>query len=637
VTDPNTNYWQMMGWWDNGTDILAVYMATLTAVSGSPVDLSISTAWTGEMTTQVLEIDGGGPGTWYSSITQWDHNSGTSMPYIGLTQAYQHEVWIGVTNASGGNPTVSDPNPYEGWGSQNNQLLNYNLDLGGVSGYSYTAVAASQDGASAFDTFSMLIYFTPSGGSPAAPSAPVLQAPSPSLAYDYNAGYDFYYTYITGGDGPELYYQMRLKQGSNPYGYFNGTDFSSSTPVNVASVNGLIEVPSGLIPDGFTYDWSVASVDAGGTGPFAADESIVATSGPAVSVSTGSTLSGNTEIDWSVTFGGSGSQAAWQVITYSADQVAALDFVPGVGPNLDDSGYQTANDTLYTLATPVPNGTVCTSYVFITQTPGLQVGVGNVSYTISDGTAPSQPTISAVLATDPTTGVPAIMITVNDPDLGGDPAVGVIIIRDDATSLTNANYSTPGAISGTAVFYDLEIAADVAYQYYAVTVDAYDVFSPQSDWTTPVSVAGVTTYGPAIPAFYMWIPSAPGTVLSLHLASKASGSTSIASGGDAVWVVDRPEDQGIFQPFGRPDSVVVRGDMRSEQFDLDLVFLSQAEWNAFDNMRNQQKTVALRSDMSATIGYYALGGTRPAAILRGDRRTKPIRQVTITCTPVAKP
>ena len=74
----------------------------------------------------------------------------------------------------------------------------------------------------------------------------------------------------------------------------------------------------------------------------------------------------------------------------------------------------------------------------------------------------------------------------------------------------------------------------------------------------------------------MWIPSNPSGAIQLRLASRASGANSVASGGDAVWVIDRPEDQGIFQPFGRKDSVVVRGDIRDEQFDLDLVFIGNA-------------------------------------------------------------
>jgi hypothetical protein len=135
----------------------------------------------------------------------------------------------------------------------------------------------------------------------------------------------------------------------------------------------------------------------------------------------------------------------------------------------------------------------------------------------------------------------------------------------------------------------------------------------------------------------MWIPSNPSGAIQLRLASRASGANSVASGGDAVWVIDRPEDQGIFQPFGRKDSVVVRGDIRDEQFDLDLVFIGNAEWNAFDAMRNLQQTVALRSDMTSAVNYYVLGGTRPVMILRGQRFTSPIRQVTITFTPVLKP
>jgi uncharacterized repeat protein (TIGR02543 family) len=103
---------------------------------------------------------------------------------------------------------------------------------------------------------------------------------------------------------------------------------------------------------------------------------------------------------------------------------------------------------------------------------------------------------------------------------------------------------------------------------------------------------------------------------------------------------DKPEQQGVFQPLGRRTTLVVRGELLEETFDLSMTFGGDNDraWKAFNALRERQVTVMLRGDMPDDIYYVALGSSRPAVLNRtGDRRSNPSRTLTIRCNPVERP
>lgn len=629
--------WALVGRYDNGTDVLELWWGVVTTQGAASITLT--TTWTGGVTTEVAEFTTDVPATWTldgaASITSGPGLGLTAVPFATLTPATTGELRIDVVNAAGGTPTVVDPNPYEGWGSQSNQLVNY-VTNAGTAGVPFTPAAGQQAVPAAWCIVGTLVKATPTGAAGLPPLAPTLTSPLPSAVVDLQRGWIFGWTYYTGGSAPETGYQLRQKIGAGAYTYWNAVGFGwSSSPVtNSPSNNGFAVIPASRFTDGNSYDWSVASVDTGGVGPFASDSTVIAAASPRVTLLApfGSyTTNGTPTVMWTTTFAAGETQSALRVATYSLAQYSAPGFVPFSGPSLDDSGIVSSSASTYTIVQSLPNGAVCRVYVTVWQGPDSAYGTDTSDFTMTI-TAPSAPMISAVASTNPTSGAPAVAVTVLDTGTGGLAAASIVVGRGDGTYLTNASLAAPHAIAphSTTVLYDHETPDLRSYSYTAWAVSAGGIFSASSGWSVPVVVNNA--------GFYMWIPSNPDGAIKLHLASRVS-SASVASGGDAVLVINRPEDQGVFKPFGRSDSVVVRGDMRDEEFDLTLVFLNNVEWNAFEAIRNQQRTVCVRTDMSNKIYYVALGETRNVAILRGDRLDPagPIRQLTITCTPVAKP
>lgn len=255
-----------------------------------------------------------------------------------------------------------------------------------------------------------------------APAAPTLLTPANGAYLDIAAsGGPFTVQYNSNGSlGGETGYHFRRKLSGGSYSYWNAATpaFQSSDVANTSTSMSLT-FPSAAWTDGNTYSWSWASVDAGGTGPYAADFVVNSQVGPSVTVSapTGTWATNQTPtVTWSDSLAPGGAQLTYRVVTYSPAQYSAPGFTPGVGPSLDDSGVVNGSAATYTVATPIPNGTAVESYVQITQTPGGQLSAwAFTAYTIMLDT-PATPTITAVAGNDPTTGCPRVVITVQCQD-----------------------------------------------------------------------------------------------------------------------------------------------------------------------------------------------------------------------------
>lgn len=77
-----------------------------------------------------------------------------------------------------------------------------------------------------------------------------------------------------------------------------------------------------------------------------------------------------------------------------------------------------------------------------------------------------------------------------------------------------------------------------------------------------------------------------------------------------VFKLTKKEEQSVYEPLGRPMPVVVRGVMRGERFPMTVDFLTIAEWQKFEALRNQQVTLLLQRGYSNEEWYGVIGAQR---------------------------
>lgn len=247
------------------------------------------------------------------------------------------------------------------------------------------------------------------------PLAPTLTSPANGSYTDLAAnGGPFQWAYNTGGaTGGETGYHFRIKASGGAYQYWNAsTNSLQSTDVANTSTSTSLTLPTNVLNDSTTYNWSVASVDSQGTGPYAADFTVTGQGSPAVTVSAPTGTVATTQMPKVVWSTSGGTQATYRVVTYNSTQYTATGFSPGAGPSVDDSGTVNSSAAQYTLTSTLTNNTSYRSYVIVTLTPGGQASSwAFTAYTISLN-SPAQPTIAATTDTDPNTGCPRIDLAI---------------------------------------------------------------------------------------------------------------------------------------------------------------------------------------------------------------------------------
>jgi hypothetical protein len=207
-------------------------------------------------------------------------------------------------------------------------------------------------------------------------------------------------TYNSTDNYSQNKYAMRLKISGDAYGYWDGTDFSSSTAVwntistlpgasfSVTVPNG-VTVPSGTLTDGYVYDWSFASQESGANtqGSFATDFTFTTQVAPTVTVTapTGTTIVQYPPITWTETLAAGTVQTAYQVIV----EFGPYGTVPGTGSAVWNSGVVSSNALGVTCANPLQPSTYRV-FVQVTETGGQTSGWGYSTVAIS-GLAPEVP------------------------------------------------------------------------------------------------------------------------------------------------------------------------------------------------------------------------------------------------------
>lgn len=172
----------------------------------------------------------------------------------------------------------------------------------------------------------------------------------------------------------------------------------------------------------------------------------------------------------------------------------------------------------------------------------------------------------------------------------------------------------------TLVDYEAPLNAPRDYRARAWAVSQGQMVMSQWASVIPVTLTG--------DRWWMLDPLNPETAFSF-LGQGASPGTAIQ--------FDKADVQGEFQTLGNDTYTIVRGDSIQEEFDLPLLFLDTASWEAFDSLRSSKVTVLIKSAWEGHLFYVALGPARPRQVQDRANMTDPISLCTVHCYPVAIP
>lgn len=182
----------------------------------------------------------------------------------------------------------------------------------------------------------------------------------------------------------------------------------------------------------------------------------------------------------------------------------------------------------------------------------------------------------------------------------------------------------------TSTVYDTGSAFNVGLSYRVRNILTTLSQTYYSAWSNVVTIASP---GNASTAWWLVDPANLPSAMQLHRLLTTDTSATPSALSPSI-VIDEPERQGIFRPFGKSTATVVHGDMWAEEFDLDLYFKTPTEWANFKAIREKQRIVLLKSDMEGATYWVTLGPARPAGIMhKADRQINPARGLTIHCTP----
>ncbi len=269
-----------------------------------------------------------------------------------------------------------------------------------------------------------------------APFAPSLTSPGnnayPDLA---NLGGTFSWTHNPDGAAPQNGYIFKRVTGGVT-SYWTGSAFQSST-ITVNSAVSSITFGASLWVDGNTYTWTVGTVDAGGTSPFASSFTVYPTASPVVTilspVNGGTNTSANPNCSWSIAEPGAQVQVTYTVLVYTAAQIAATGFVVnGGGPNVFNSGQVASSATAIAL-TGLPAAGSVTAYVQVTDTDGTASAWATSQWT------------QAVVASGQSPNAPALSIQIG---FAATASLGTNFILNSATQgkLNSATYTLGGSV-----------------------------------------------------------------------------------------------------------------------------------------------------------------------------------------------
>jgi hypothetical protein len=382
----------------------------------------------------------------------------------------------------------------------------------------------SFDAATAQNIFSSVVGITVTDA--IVPSAPTLTAPANASYQDLSGTTTFDWTYNNTDGSTEAGYQLRIKiSGAGSYSYYNAsTSALQSSAITNASTSTSVTLPSGILANANTYNWSVASYSSYGLlGPFASDFTLVGQAVPVVGMTgpSGTITNDTTSVTWAPVFPSGASQTAYQIWVYAQSTTQQSGFAVGQATGLVWGSGVVNSSAVSAITGVLPNGQTLVFYLQLTETGNELSGIVSTTATVSF-TPPAVPLITAT-ATTMATGLPVISLDVTGQDN--------LLSTDDASFEggigtwfgVNATLAqgTTGVTQGS---YALEVTVTAAGAASAQSA-GYPVI-PGNSYTT-IGMWTAATGASAINYNLVWLDSSGATI------SQASGAT-IAPTGSAV-------------------------------------------------------------------------------------------------------
>jgi len=319
-------------------------------------------------------------------------------------------------------------------------------------------------------------------------------------------------------------------------------------------------------------------------------------------------------------------QTSYRVVIYSASQYSASGFNPGYGPSMFDSGQvPSAVVTSCTCTNYLPDGTLYRAYVQVTETGATQSAWAYSAFT-TYFTAPQQPTLNVQGGYDTATGAPVVNLAVTGAETGSLQGQCTAIIQfSDNQGSTWANVRNgSGALPYTTQRFavtDFEVPPGFTRIYRTLV---YAVVSGNTVASTWIQLPATS------PAVLVWWLKDPQTQTAVAL--------SLAPGTFDTISTDR---QQVVPVLGRIDPVVLSDTFGLPQITCKLVFIGDADYQAFEAMRATQHVLLLQGPYPAGQWYVRLGDTKNDSTnlpsLRYLDAAKVVRNVTLTAQAVAAP